>query len=159
MKLGLRLAADADRKAFSGYTLGFRVGRSIASSIRIDRGTGCVDPEFGWRGESLLRLRQRTEGKSEGSGTSRGFAPPVPGPVHTVGNQGGGGGVDAVNGLLETARQTFVATRRAKARELALQMIEHLPKQRFHHVGVALLVWMRESLATRRSRPAHSEKL
>lgn len=55
---------------------------------------------------------------------------PVPGPVHTVGNQGAGGRVDAVNGLLETARQTFVATRRAKARELALQMIEHLPKQR-----------------------------
>ena len=40
----------------------------------------------------------------------RRFAPPVPGPVHTVGNQGDGGGVDAVDGLFETPGQPLVAS-------------------------------------------------
>ena len=38
-------------------------------------------------------------------------------------------------------------------------MLEHLPEQRFHHVGVALPVRIGESVATRRGRPAHGEKL
>ena len=89
----------------------------------------------------------------------RRLAPAVLSPVHAVGDQGDGGRVDTVNGLLEPARQPLVSTRRAEARELVLQMIEHLPEQRLHHVGVALPVRIGESVATRRGRPAHGEKL
>ncbi len=81
------------------------------------------------------------------------------GPVHAVGDQGDGRRVDTVNGLLETARQPFVATRRAKARELVLQVIEHLPEQRLHHVRIAFFICVRELIATRQGRPAHGEKL
>lgn len=38
-------------------------------------------------------------------------------------------------------------------------MIEHLPEQGLHHVGVAALVRMRESVATRRRGTAYREQL
>ena len=89
----------------------------------------------------------------------RRLAPTVLRPVHAVGNQSNRRRVDAVNGLLESARQPLVTPRRTEARELVLQMLEHLPGQRLHHVRVAAFVRMRESVAARRGRPAHSQEL
>jgi hypothetical protein len=40
-----------------------------------------------------------------------------------------------------------------------LQVIEHLPEQRLHHVGIALFVRMRESVAARRGRRADRKQL
>lgn len=89
----------------------------------------------------------------------RRLAPTVLRPVHAVGNQSDRRRVDAINGLLESARQPLVTPRRTEARELVLQMVEHLPEQRLHHVRVAAFVRMRESVAARRSRPAHGQEL
>lgn len=80
------------------------------------------------------------------------FATPVPGPVHTVGHQGNGGGVHCVNGSLEAVWQTPVAARRAKAGSKLLEMLEHFPEKLLHHVAVAVPVGVRKGVSARRYR-------
>ena len=68
-----------------------------------------------------------------------GFAPTMLGPVQTVGDQLDGGRVHDVNEALEAEGQ-LRAPPRAKAGMQLLKMMEHRPKQRLRHFGVAFPV-------------------
>ncbi len=78
---------------------------------------------------------------------SRSLATTVLGPVHTVGDQCNGRGVDGMNRLLKAAGQAAVATRRSELRIKRLEMLKDSPKQLLHHVTVAVLVGVRERVA------------
>ena len=78
---------------------------------------------------------------------SRSLATTVLGPVHTVGDQCNGRGVDGMNRLLKAAGQAAVATRRSELRIKRLEMLKDSPKQLLHHVTVAELVGVRERVA------------
>ena len=82
----------------------------------------------------------------------RGLAPTVLGPVHAVGHQGNGGGIDRMDRPFEATGQASVAPGRSKARRKLLQMPQHLPEQRLHHVAVALPIGMRKSVSARCNR-------
>lgn len=72
-------------------------------------------------------------------------------PVHAVRYQSDGRRVDCVNRSLKTARQATVATRRSELRVERLEVSQNSPKQFLHHVAVAVLVCIRECIATWRN--------
>lgn len=86
------------------------------------------------------------------------LAATVLGPVHTVGDQCNRRGVDGMNRPLEAARQAAVTARRSELRIQRLEMTKDSPKQFLHHVAVAVLVRVRESVAAWWHRPANGYK-
>jgi len=88
-----------------------------------------------------------------------GFAPPVLGPVHTVGNQGNGRGIHSMDRPLEAAGQSVVAASGPKARRKFLQMAKDLPEKLLHHVAVAMLVRMGKRVASGRYRAPDRSQL
>ena len=80
-----------------------------------------------------------------------GLATAVFRPIHTVGNQSNRSGVDCVNSSLEAAGQATVATRRSELRIERLEVTKDSPEQPLHHVAVAVLVCIRECIATWRN--------
>ena len=80
----------------------------------------------------------------------RSLAPPMLGPVHIVGHQLDGRGVDRVNRPREASGQSTFALLGAmtEAGRLRLKMIKRLPEQLLGHVGVALSVRVGETVAT-----------
>ena len=81
-----------------------------------------------------------------------GLAAAVLSPVHAVGHQGNGGRINRMDRPFEATGKAPVAPGRPKARRKLLQVSEHLPEQRLHHVAVALPVRMRKAVSTRRHR-------
>lgn len=72
----------------------------------------------------------------------------VLGPVHAVGHQCDGRRVDRMDRTLEAAGQTTVTTGWTKSRVQRLEMSQDAPKQFLHHVAIAMLVGVRERIAT-----------
>jgi len=77
-----------------------------------------------------------------------GLAATVLGPVHTVGNQSNGRGIDSMDRPLESTGQAAVSARRTEPRTKRLKMFQNAPKQFLHHVAVAVLVGMRKGITT-----------
>jgi hypothetical protein len=87
-----------------------------------------------------------------------GLAPPMLGPVHTVGDKGNGRGIYGMNGPLEATGQSVVTTGRPKAWRELLQMAKNFPEKLLHHVAVAMLVRVRKRVASGRySAPDRSQ--
>ena len=82
----------------------------------------------------------------------------VLGPVHAVGHQRDGRGIDCMDRTLEAAGQSAVTTRRAEPRAKRLQVPQNAPEQFLHHIAVAVLVGMRERVAAWRNRTTDRSK-
>lgn len=87
----------------------------------------------------------------------RGFAAAVLGPVHGVGNQGDGAGIDGGDGLVKTAGQALIPDAEASGRG-GLEMFEGFPEEFLHHIAVAGFVRVGEGvLGGRRGTPDGGE--
>ena len=87
-----------------------------------------------------------------------GLAAAVFGPVHAVGHQGDGRGINGMDRSLEAPGQAAVLTRRAEPWTKRLKMLQNAPEQFFHHVTVAMLVRIRERVAAWSNRPTDRAK-
>lgn len=74
-----------------------------------------------------------------------GFAAAVLGPVHGVGNQGDGAGIDGGDGFVETAGQALIPDAEALGRG-CLEVFEGFPEEFLHHVTVAGFVRVGEGV-------------
>ena len=86
------------------------------------------------------------------------LAAAVLGPVHAVGHQRNCRGIDGMDGPFEAAGQSAVTTCRAELRAKRLKVGQDAPEQFFHHVAVAVLVRMRECVATWCNRTSNRSK-
>jgi hypothetical protein len=77
----------------------------------------------------------------------------VLGPVHGVGNQGDGAGIDGGYGLVETTGQALIPDAEALGRG-GLEVFEGFPEEFLHHIAVAGFVRVGEGvLGGRRGAP------
>ena len=84
------------------------------------------------------------------------LAPPVLGPVHAVGHQLDGRRVNHVDHTFEASRKADVLAPHAEGGGLAPQVLQRRPEQLLGHIGVALAVGVRQSIAARGDGPTDS---
>src|SRR5438132_13044796 len=77
-----------------------------------------------------------------------GFAPPVLGPIHAVGNQGNHTGIHQIDRALKTKGKVS-SLMPAKARMLPLHLLEHPPIDLLSKFGIPNFIGMGQSVSTR----------